>query len=81
MANGDFQRLANQAQELDERRQKQITNQIEIINRLLGIIQKAKVAVYDNEPQHIILAILEGSRHEQPDLGQECPPNPPVAGT
>lgn len=78
MAKGDFQRLAERAQEQDLRRQKQIDNQIEVINRLLGIIQKAKMAVYDNEPSSTILAILEGPHHDQ---RQDSAPDAPVAGT
>lgn len=82
MAKGDFQRLANRAQEQDILRQKQIQNQINIINRLLGIIQKAKVAVYDEEPRDTILAILEGAAHEQHDRGQDgSDPDEAVGGS
>lgn len=74
MAKGEFQRLANRAQEQDLLRQKQIQNQITIINRLLDIIQRAKLAVHTDAPKHAILTILEGAPDASPDLAANAGP-------
>lgn len=68
--------VAQQAQELDLRRQAQIARQVEIINRLLTMNQAALYAVSQldmpDASRQALLKILEGNADEesQPDGGE-----------